>query len=404
MQGTNTVTVLVLCGTGSDHEPRGKGGISHFLEHMFFKGTTRRPTPQHIMQEMDAIGAINNAFTSHEMTGYFIKSGKNYFEKSLDIMADIYQNSLLLDREIMREQQVIVEERRWRRDTPDIFIWRLWENLLYGESQHAGRDVIGTEQEIRSFRRKDLVEYFASQYTAKNTAIIVAGNFDEPSAIQRITRLFHGVRDSLPRPQFPFREGQTAPGARIHFKEADQTHLALGFRAFAAHDKDRHILEVLEAVTGGSNSSRMYDVIRERKGLAYTVFSATQLYSNRGYFLTYAGVSHANAPKAISAMLEEYSKLADRPISAKELQRAKDHLKGTTLMRFEASNAVASFIGEEEMETGKPLTAEEVFSLIDRVSVADIRRVAKRLFRPSRLNLALIGPFKDGAKFNKLLK
>ena len=404
MQGTNTVTVLVLCGTGSDHESREINGISHFLEHMFFKGTTNRPTPDAIKHELDGMGSISNAFTSHEMTGYHIKAAKTYLDQSLDLLADIYNNSLLPAEEIERERQVVVEEMHKDRDTPTLYIWWIWEQLLWGD-QPAGWDVIGTEKVIRALTRDDFVNYFHHQYVAGNTAVVIAGNFDENNAIERVRHLFAGTRTAPPMRQKPaVREDQASPALHIEYKETDQTHIALGFRGYDAHHPRRMAAEVLAALLGGSWSARMWDRIREKLGLAYTVFSAHESYSNRGYLLTYAGVDHKNAERTIAAALEEYKNISIAPPSVEELKRVKDYIRGTTLIGLEQSNAVASFIGSEEMLTGRPQTVDEMFAKLDAVTAEDISAVARELFVPSRLNIALIGPFKDPAPFEEIIK
>ncbi len=404
MQGTNTVTVLVLCGTGSDYESREISGISHFLEHMFFKGTANRPTPDAIKHELDGMGSISNAFTSHELTGYHIKAAKTYLDQSLDLLADIYKNSLLTADEIERERQVIVEEMHKDRDTPTLYIWWVWERLLYGD-QPAGWDVIGEEKIIRSLSRDNFVNYFTHQYVASNTAVVVAGNFDEAATVERIQGLFGNVRSGPPlRAKPAVREEQAAPGLDIEYKETDQTHIALGFRGYDANHPKRYVADVLAALLGGSWSARMWDRIREKLGLAYTVFSTHEAYTNRGYLLTYAGVDHKNAERTIAAALEEYKMITATPPSAVELKRVKDYIRGTTLIGLEQSNAVASFIGGEEMLTGKPQTIDEVFAKLDAVTAEDVCAVAGELFRPDRLNLAIIGPFKDRVPFEELLK
>ena len=404
MRGTNTVTILVLCATGSDNEPRGKGGISHFLEHMFFKGTRKRPTPQTIMQETVSMGAISNAFTSHEITGYYIKSGNVYLDRSIDLLADIYQNSIFDPREIEREKHVIVEELQKDRDTPTMYVYWLWEELLYGRHQHAGRDVIGMEKDIRSLARSDFIRYFTHQYSAPNTIIIVAGNFDEARTVERLKHLFGDIRRYTPRPKGAFHEAQRFPAVKVHFKETDQTHLMLGFRTVPIGHRARFILDVMEDFIGGNWSSRMFDAVRERGGLAYTVYSNSQLYANRGYFTTYAGVSHGNVEKAIRVILEEYKKVCDKRIGERELRRAKEHMKGTSLIALESSNAVADFIGFQEAMTSRPMTIKEIFAKIESVTPAEIQAAARKFFRPERMNLALIGPLKNESKFAKLLK
>ncbi|MBI4134674.1 MAG: insulinase family protein [Candidatus Sungbacteria bacterium] len=402
MTGTNTVTVLVLCETGSDNEPEGKIGISHFLEHLFFKGTKRRPTPQIVNQELDSMGGFSNAYTWRETTGYYIKVGKIYFEAALDILADIYTSALLKDEEIERERQVIIEERKMRLDDPSIHYFTVWEELLYG-SQHAGQNVIGAEETIRSLAPEDFRKYFESQYTSKNTIVTVAGSFEESHAIGEITKHFGAIREGEPRPRALFHEEQKSPGIKLFFKETDQSHLALGFRGLDIFDQDRYATDMLAVVLGGGWSSRMYETVREKLGLAYEVHTDTHSYTNRGHFYTYAGVSHTNVEKTIEAVLGEYHRLFESPVTPDELRRAKDLVKGRMLIRLEASNAVAGFVGEEEALTKQPLTVDEVFAKIEAVSLEDIERVARRIFMSDRLNLAMIGPFKDEAKLEGLL-
>lgn len=403
MQGTNTITVLVLCGTGSDYESREIGGISHFLEHMFFKGTSKRPHPDMIKNELDSIGSVSNAFTSHEITGYHIKAAKSYLDQSLDLLADIYKNSQLAGEEIERERQVIIEEMHKDRDTPTLFIWWVWERLLYGD-QPAGWDVIGEEKIIRSLTRDDFVNYFTHQYVASNTAVVVAGNFDEQKTIETVKNLFADVRNQPPMRSKPaLTQAQTAPGLAIEYKETDQTHMALGFRGLAANHPQRYAADVLATLLGGSWSARMWDRIREKLGLAYTVWSAHESYSNRGYLITYAGVDHPNVEKTIRAALEEYKNVCTTPVSEPELKRVKDYIRGTTLISLEQSNAVASFIGTEEMVTGNPLTIDEVFAKLDAVTIDDIHKVAQEIIKPESLNLAMIGPWKDASVFQKII-
>lgn len=403
MQGTNTITVLVLCGTGSDYESREIGGISHFLEHMFFKGTIKRSHPDMIKNELDSIGSISNAFTSHEITGYHIKAAKSYLDQSLDLLADIYKNSQLSAEEIERERQVIIEEMHKDRDTPTLYIWWVWERLLYGD-QPAGWDVIGQEKVIRALTRDDFVNYFNHQYVAGNTAVVIAGNFDEQKTVETVKSLFADVRSDLPMRSKPsLTEAQTVPGLAIEYKETDQTHLALGFRGLDANHPQRYAAEVLATLLGGSWSARMWDRIRDKLGLAYTVWSAHESYSNRGYLITYAGVDHPNVEKTIHAALEEYKNICTTPVSEQELKRVKDYIRGTTLISLEQSNAVASFVGAEEMLTGNPLTIDEVFAKLDKVTADDLCAVAREIIRADKLNLAMIGPWKDESVFTKII-
>ncbi len=402
MKGTNTVTVLVMCGTGSDNETPGERGISHFLEHMFFKGTKRRPNPRIIKHELDSMGSVSNAFTSHEYAGYFIKAGYVHLDQSLDLLADVYSHSLLDPKEIDRERQVIIEEMHMYQDTPTTEVWRIYEEFLYGD-QNAGWDVIGTEGHIRGFTPKQFTNYFKNQYTSKNTAIIVAGNFDEAGIIAKIKDAFSSIRSGNPHSRGKFTESQKKPALMIHYKETDQSHILLGFRGLSAYDPERYAADMLAAILGGSWSARMWDVVRDRLGLAYTVHTSNDNYTNRGHFTTYAGVAHENVERALSAMVKEYKKIRDGGVTEKELKRSKDSMKGHTLIALESSSSVANFVGIEEVLTEKPLTVEEVFKKIDALTRADIQAIAKRIIRPETLNLGILGPHKDATSFKKLL-
>ena len=401
MNGTNTVTVLVLCSTGSDNETEKERGISHFLEHMFFKGTKNRQTPQDIKKELDSMGSVSNAFTSHEYTGYFIKAGNIYLDQSLDLLSDIYQNSLLSPEEIEKERQVIIEEMHMYLDTPQRYIWDLHEGSLYGD-QNAGWDVIGTEAHIRGFTPQQFSEYFHNQYTSKNTIIVVAGNFDEQKTVEKIKSYFGDIRSTETRPPRAFSDQSRDKKTLIHYKETDQTHILAGFQGVNAIDSEKYATEILGLILGGSWSSRMWDTVRDKLGLAYSVHTSNNPYSNRGYFTTYAGVAHENAEKAISAIVGEYKKIVEDGPHEEELKLAKQFIKGRTLIDLESSDSVANFIGGEEVITGKPMTTEEVFQKIDALTLGDIQSAAERVIQKGKMHLTVLGPYKDINVFDKL--
>ena len=402
MQGTNTVAILILCGTGSDYETKRENGISHFLEHMFFKGTERRPTPGGLKEELDAMGGISNAFTSHETTGYYIKAGTPYLERGLDILADIYKHSLLEEPEIEKEKQVVVEEMHRNRDDPASDIWRHWERLIYGD-QPAGWDVAGDEETVRQFRRDDLHAYFTHQYVAGNTAVVVTGNIDETGVLERVREHFADIRHSPPRTRPAVTGIQTTPQLHPESRKTDQTHVIVGFRGYDAFHPKRYAADLLATVLGGGWSSRMFRRIREELGLAYAVFTDSENFSNRGYLVTYAGVAHENAERATEEILGEYRRIRDAGVREDELARTKDFIKGRMLMALETSNAVASFVGGEEMLTGTPLTAEEVLAKLDAVGAEDIAAVARDRFKPETLNMVVLGPEPDSQKFEAIL-
>lgn len=404
MSGTNTVTVLIFVGTGSNHETKQNNGISHFLEHMFFKGTHRRPSKVQIASELDGLGAVYNAFTSNEYTGYFAKVGYQYFDRAFDVVTDIFLNSTLPAEEIERERGVIIEEMHMRHDDPPSRIGYLWERLLYGD-QPAGWETLGEEHIIQALQREDFVEYFHSQYLAENTAVIVAGNIrDEKAVIEKIKETFDSLRNGQPRAQPKVMEEQMRPAIVHEERSTDQTHLILGFRAFGKNDPRIWAASLLATILGGGMSSRMFLEIREELGLAYHISTSFDDFSRYGYFSTYAGVPHGKFEKAIMAILGEYAKIRGSGVPQSELNKARDFVKGTTLIAFESSSSLATFIGGEEILTGRAITVDEVFSKLDAITPAEIQAVARDIIKAGTMNLALLGPKRDQAEIEQLLK
>ena len=403
MKGVTTVTILVMVDTGSNNESKELNGISHFLEHMFFKGTKKRPTTNAIASEVDGMGGYSNAFTSKEHTGYYLKVPSQKFDQALDLISDIFFNSLLDQQEVDKERGVIMQELRMIQDDPQRYIGEIFEDLLYGD-QPAGWDVIGTPETLAKVQSDKLRDYFSSQYTVEDTFVVVAGNIDEKEAMEKVKSAFGSIRRGVTRKRPLVEEKQIEPGVLTFFKETDQTHFILGNRAFGVHDPRRFPASILAHILGGSMASRMFEEVREKRGLAYSIHTFFDDYTTYGSMATYAGVEHENAEKTIPVILNEYKKIKDEPVSHEELSRAKESLKGHLALSLESSNAQAFYVGGEEVSTGKPLTVEEVFSKIDRVTADEIQETANAIFKKESLNLAVIGPFKDKEKFEKLLK
>jgi predicted Zn-dependent peptidase len=403
MPGSKTVTVLILVGTGSEYETKEINGISHFLEHMIFKGTAKRPTPAAIAQELDKVGGEFNAFTSKEQTGYYAKVNHNQLDLALDWISDIFLNSQFPEEEIERERGVILEEINMYMDLPMHYVGNLWEELLYGD-QPAGWPIWGKKDIILNLKRDNFFNYFNSQYCAKNTIVCVAGNFDEENIKEKIGKYFDGIRQENFKEKLKVAEDQQKPGILTYFKETDQTHLCLGVRGYDIFHKDKHAFNLLGMILGGFMSSRLFQEVREKRGLAYYIRTGTEAATDNGCLVTQAGVANAKAGEAISAILNEYKKIKDVKIGEEELTRAKDHIKGNTLLNLETSDETASFVAGQEILKKEILTPEEVFAKIDKVTIDDIQRVSQDIFKPEKLNLALIGPFKEKEKFEKLLE
>jgi len=402
MEGTKAVTVLVLFGTGSKYETREQNGLSHFLEHMFFKGTTKRPNTLAIAETLDRIGGQYNAFTSKEMTGYWAKAARPHLDLLLDWVSDILLNSKFDIKEIDRERGVIIEEVNMYQDMPSEYVGILWDELLYGD-QPAGWPVIGTKKNIQGFNHEKFLNYFRNHYLANNAVVVVAGQLDHDDIKTKVDNYFGGLNQATAAIKKSVVEKQTQPQCLIHFKKTDQTHFCLGTRAYNLSHPDKYALSLLAIILGGNMSSRLFIKVRERLGLAYYVKTGVEMQTDIGYLVTQAGVDHQKAGKAISAILTEYQKIAKEPISEDELKKAKDCVSGHVILEMESSDAQASFHADQELLENKILTIEEQLGMIEKVAVADLSRVAQDIFQPAKLNLALIGPFKDKEKFEKLL-
>jgi len=401
LKSTKAVSVLVLVGSGSKYERKEINGISHFLEHMFFKGTSKRPDTLSITETLDKIGGNYGAFTSSESTGFWAKSESSHLELLFDWVSDILLNSQFRTKDIERERGVIVEEINMYLDTPISYVGRLWEKLLYGD-QPAGRPILGEKENILKMNRKNFLDYFKKHYSTKNTVICVAGNIKENNIEKKIEKFFSSLNENPPLEKKQVKEKQSEPRSLVHFKKTDQTHLCLGVRGYDLFHSQRYAQKLLSVILGGSMSSRLFISVREKMGLAYYVQTSSDFYTDTGYLVTQAGVDNKKAEKTIELILKEYRKIKKEGVKKEELQKAKDYLKGKTVLSLESSDVQASFYGEQELLKGEILTPEEKFSKIDEVSVNDIKKLANDIFQPSKLNLAVIGPFKK--KFKNILK
>jgi predicted Zn-dependent peptidase len=402
MKNTKAVNVLVLVGTGSKYENREENGISHFLEHMFFKGTKKRPTPLKVVETLDKVGGVFNAFTSKEITGYWAKVDLNHFDLALDWVSDIFINSKFVSKEINKEKGVIIEEINMYLDTPMSHISDLWEKLLYGD-QPAGWPIIGSKKNVIGFERKDFLNYVKNHYSSKNTVVCVAGNISEKESIDKVKKCFAGIRRIKPKDKLSVKEKQKEPKVLIHYKKTDQTHLCLGVRGFGLFNEKRLFQTVLATILGGFMSSRLFISVREEKGLAYYIKTLSDSATDTGYLVTRAGVDHKKAEEAVELILKEYKKIRERGVNKSELQKAKDYLKGTLNLSLESSDNQASFYSVQELLKGEILTPEKKLKQLEKVSLDDLKEVAEEIFKKENLNLALIGPFKKEASFKKLL-
>jgi len=399
---TQAVTVLVLAKIGSKYEKKEINGISHFLEHMLFKGTKSRPTPIEVAETLEKVGGVFNAFTGEEYTGYYAKVASNYLNLAIDWVSDIYLNSIIPQEELKKEKKVIIEEINMYNDNPMADVQRLWKKLLYGD-QPAGWDIAGRKSSVRSISRKDLLNYLRRNYVANNTLICIAGNFNTYQAQKLIKKHFASIRKGNPIKKPPVRENQQKPGVLLKTKDTEQTHLCIGVRAYNIFHPQRYALSVLAQILGGMMSSRLFVEVREKRGLAYYIGTSVESDPDTGALVTRVGVDNRKAKEAIRVILEEYKRVAKEEVLEEELEKAKSHLKGTMALSLETSDSLAFFYGSQYILKKEIKTPKQIFKEIDKVQKSDILKVAKEIFVPSKLNLALIGPFKKIQEFQKLL-
>jgi len=402
MEGVSSATVLVLVGTGSRYEEKDKAGLSHFLEHMFFKGTQKRPTAFDISSLVDSVGGINNAFTGKDHTGFYIKVQSRYIELAFDILSDTLKNSLYLQEEIDRERGTIIEEINMYEDNPLYKIDDVFMELLF-DGHPLGWSTAGEKKTVCAITRDDFISYTSRFYQASDMVLVVAGKTTEEEIKALATKYFSCFERGKKEEILPFTDGQVKPQVKIKHKKTDQAHLYFGYPAFSFKDSDRRPLSVLNAILGGGMSSRLFIQVRERRGLAYYVHSDVEHFHEIGYVAALAGLNLGKIEEAIKVIAEEFKKLKDGEVKERELKKAKEFLKGRITLRLEDSYDVAVRYAEKELLEEKIETPDETFAQIDKVTAEDVRRVANRLFVPEKPNLAIIGPIEDGEKLLKLI-
>ncbi len=384
------VTVLVMVEAGSKYETKDISGLSHFLEHMCFKGTTKRPHAIDISRELDSIGAHYNAFTSQEYTGYYAKVHPQHIDKALDVISDMYLNPIFDEKEIEKEKGVIIEEINMYEDMPHRHVQDVFTELLYGD-QPAGWNVAGTKDVVASMTRQHFIDYRAKHYVANGTIVIVAGNIDEKTVIEKVGKLFT-VDAGEKHGKISVKEEQGAPRIYAKQKKTDQVHLVLGVRAFDVHHPDSATLRVLNAVLGGGMSSRLFQKLRDEMGVGYYVRSGVDELTDHGVLAVSTGVDTKRVSEVVVAIIDEFKKLRDVPVTDSELQKAKDYLTGSLYLELETSDALAGFYGAQDVLREKKIKTPDELSLsIQKVTSEDVQRVSRQIFVNKGLNLALVG-------------
>ena len=389
-----TVTMLTLIGTGSNKETKRQNGLSHFLEHVCFKATPARPNAKLINEQFEEIGAITNAFTSDEYTGYYAKSHPKHITTLIDIVGDIVINASLPSEELEKEKGVIVEEINMYEDMPQAKVIEALSELLYGDTA-AGRSVIGTKETVRSFTRNDVANYKSEHYVAKNTIVAVVGAFDEEQVLGTIKKTFAHFAKGEKGVNAKVLVASKTPQVATILKPIDQTHIAIGFPSVAIGDPDGAAISLLATILGGGMSSQLFHHLREELGVAYYVRAEQDAHSTNGEFVITAGVDTLRLTEvlaAISTILHESKTVL---VTEKELSKAREYSIGMLGMGLEATDMVAGYIATQALLTDKIKTPDMMAKEYMKVTPADIARVAKSIFNPKKLRLAVIGPQKD---------
>jgi predicted Zn-dependent peptidase len=403
MESAQSVTCAIMLAAGSRYETPETNGIAHFSEHMFFKGTERRPTARDISKEIDAIGGEFNAFTGKEYTGYYVKCAAESRDVALDVLVDMLRHSKFDPDEIEREKGVIIEEMNMYFDTPRDFIGGVYEELLYGD-QPLGWDIIGRKETVRGATRDTFPSYIDSWYKPGRMVVGIGGQLGE-GLLERIEELLGDLPAAeTAEPPATAVEGTNGTArVRVHTKQSDQAHISLGVYSYPLEHPDRYALQVLSNVLGGGMSSRLFTEVRERRGLAYYVFGINHSYTDAGSLYAQAGVDIQRIDEAVATIAAELRKVAEEGVPQDELDKAKSFAKGRFILQLESPQGLIMFGLRREVLEGKTPDPEEIVAELDKVRGDDLARVATDVIDGHGLNLAVIGPFDDAERFEQLL-
>jgi predicted Zn-dependent peptidase len=401
MPQAKSVACFVMLAAGSRYETRETNGIAHFAEHMFFKGTERRPTARDIAGEIDSIGGEFNAFTSKEYTGYYVKCAAEHRDVALDVLVDMIRHSKFEPEEIEREKGVIIEEMNMYYDTPRDYVDGVYDELLYGDHP-LGWDIIGTKETVRSATRDTFLGYLDRWYRAPRMVAGIAGAVGD-DVLSRLQELLGDVQNGSTGSPAPVAVEQAEPRVKLHTKASDQAHLRVGVHSYPLVHPDRYVIALLGTVLGGGMSSRLFTEVRERRGLAYYIYAYNMGYTDTGTLFAQGGVDIGRIDDAVRTIVGEFGRMAAEPVEPDELEKARNFAKGRLILSLEDSKGMIMFGLRGEVLEGELREPEEVLAGLDAVTREDIQRVAHDVIRESRLNLALIGPFDDADRFEKLL-
>lgn len=403
MKNTSAVTVLIFIGTGSRYEDRGTSGLSHFLEHMFFKGGKKYPDTKAVSEVIDSVGGDFNAFTSKEFVGYYVKVASKHIDLAMDVLSDMMIEAKFEANEVEKERGVIIEELNMYQDMPIYLVGSDYERLVFGD-QPLGWDVIGTIESIKGLKREDFLEYKKDFYTPDNIVLTVAGDFKYEEMMKKVESYFPLKEEKKSHDFEKFDRTKMEDRVFLRKKDTEQAHLVFGVESYPLDHPDYETLQAIGIILGGNMSSRLFLSLREDKGLAYYIKTGNTEYFDIGEMSSSAGVDIKRIDLSIKIIMDEYERIKNEWIDEKELTKAKEYYKGKLILRLEDSKNVAQLIGIHELLLNRIETPEEAMEKMDRVTTKDIKRVCEDIFKKENLKLALIGPYDNKERFEKLLE
>ena len=402
MPHTQSASIVLYVGAGSRYESPEEAGISHFVEHMCFKGTPRYPTAKHISEAIEGVGGVMNASTDRELTSYWCKVPLTHFQEALDVLADMVKEPLYEAEEIEKERQVILEELSMTYDVPSYRAELLIDEVMWPD-QPLGRDVGGTRDTVAGISRDMLLDYMHRQYSLRNLVVSIAGNIHHDEAIEAVQSRFRDWAGHTPGSWIPADDDQAAPWFGMERRKTEQANVCVALKGLSLAHPDRYALDLLSAVLGEGMSSRLFLELRERRGLVYDVHTSVSHLRDCGTFITYAGMDPKNARTAVRSILEELDRIKGG-VPEEELHKAREYLKGRLVLRMEDSRSVAAWLGAQELLTNKVRTVKQVLSTVDSVTTDDVQRVANELLVTERLSAAIVGPFRSERPFQTHLR
>ncbi len=403
IKDTKAVTILIMVGTGSRFEDARTNGVAHFLEHMFFKGTTKRPSTLELTKELDAMGADYNAFTGEEYTGFYVRCASEDFAQAYDIITDMLLHPLFVDEEIEREKGVIVEELNMYEDTPMRAIFDYAKTFMFGDTP-LGRNIGGTKEVVNKFTRQDFLDFRKRYYQPDNLLVVVAGGGDAAQWQKAVDGELATLEGRADMAFVPCEPAHTASRVQLVEKKTDQAQLILGFPSFQRNDKRSYVLDVLANIFGETMSSRLFTEVRERRGLAYSIRAGGFEFRDTGAFFARGGLKVEKIDEATKVILDEFRRLRAAPVSEEELERSQKNLRGSLYLGMEDSRAIAEYLAEEELFEEKIRQPEDLIKGWHAVTRQQLQELATEIIDPKRTYLTLIGPYDDAKRFETIVQ